>query len=54
MLHIKETALKLEDSLQTVCSRKGVDQEIEKNMKNIKVSFDILVIFNHPKTNRYC
>lgn len=54
MLHIKETALKLEDSLQTMCSRKGVDQEIEKNMKSVKVSFDILVIFNHPKSSRYC
>lgn len=53
MLHIKETALKLEDSLQIVCSWKGIDQEIKKNIKNIKVSFDILMIFNHPKTNQY-
>lgn len=33
MLHIKETALKLEDSLQIVCDIKDSDKEIKKNMK---------------------
>lgn len=57
MLHIQETALNLEDSLQIVCNIKDIDQEIKKNIKNNKVSFqpfDILMIFNHPKTNHYC
>lgn len=56
MLHIQETALNLEDSLQIVCNIKDIDQEIKKNIKNNKVSFqpfDILMIFNHPKTNHY-
>lgn len=33
MLYIKETALKLEDSLQLVCSIKDSDKEIKKNIK---------------------
>lgn len=57
MLYIKETPLKLEDSLQIVCNIKDTDKEIKENGKNIKVSFqpyDILMKSNHPKTNQYC
>lgn len=42
MLYIKETALKLEDSLQTSCNIKDVNQEIKKNVQHVRVSFQPL------------
>lgn len=56
MLYIKKTALKLEESLQIVCSKNDTNQEIQKNI-NIRLSFqpsDILMKSNDPKTNQYC
>lgn len=42
MLYIKETALKLEDSLQTSCNIKDINQEIKKNVQKLGSRFNLL------------